>query len=130
MNFKICPDALGITTSLVCAVHCAVLPLFLTSLPILGINIIHNIWFETVMILLAAALGFYALYHGFKKHHHSKLPLKIFGSGMIFLLAKQIWHPWEIFFLLPAVVMIVSAHYLNYRLCGKANHCHTTDCNH
>ncbi|MCH5600168.1 MerC family mercury resistance protein [Niabella ginsengisoli] len=27
-------DALGITTSILCAIHCAVLPLFLVALPL------------------------------------------------------------------------------------------------
>jgi hypothetical protein len=53
MNFKINWDALGITASLACAIHCAVLPLMLTSLPLFGINIIHNAIFEYSMIGLA-----------------------------------------------------------------------------
>jgi len=59
MNFKINWDALGISASLACAIHCALLPLFLTSLPLFGINIIHNYWFEASMILLAMAIGGY-----------------------------------------------------------------------
>jgi hypothetical protein len=26
--------------------------------------------------------------------------------------------------------LIVSAHFINYRQCRKADHCHTSDCNH
>ena len=44
--FKINYDALGITASLACAIHCAVLPLLMTSLPVFGINIINNYFFE------------------------------------------------------------------------------------
>ena len=54
---KINYDALGIAASVACAIHCALLPLVLTSLPVLGINIINNTWFEVFMILLAAAIG-------------------------------------------------------------------------
>ncbi|HNE92671.1 MAG TPA: MerC domain-containing protein, partial [Chitinophagaceae bacterium] len=50
MAFKINWDALGISTSIACAIHCAVLPLVVTSLPLFGINIIHNLWFEFSMI--------------------------------------------------------------------------------
>ena len=42
MNHKINWDGLGVTTSLICAIHCAVLPLLFTSLPLLGGDIIHN----------------------------------------------------------------------------------------
>src|SRR4028118_703088 len=123
-------DALGITTSLACAIHCAVLPLMLTSLPVFGIDIIDNLSFEYFMILIAALVGCYALYHGFKKHHHSWLPLITFGAGILLLVAKQAWHEWQLWLLFPAVVLIVLSHFLNYRLCKKANHCHTNDCTH
>jgi hypothetical protein len=130
MGKKINWDALGIGTSLACAIHCALLPLFLNSLPLFGINIIENTGFEYLMILLAFIVGAYSLYHGRKKHHHSWLPLVIFGVGIACLLAKMAWHEWRIWLLLPAVVCIVYAHFLNYRLCRHHNHAHSDDCNH
>ena len=128
--FKINYDALGIAASVACAIHCAVLPLLMTSLPILGINIIKNTAFEYGMILLAAAIGFNALRHGFKKHHHKKTPVLLFSIGIIFLLLKQSFEEYQLYFLIPAIAMIVSAHTINYFSCRKANHCHTEDCNH
>ena len=77
-------DAIGIGASLACAVHCALLPLFLSSLPLFGINIINNNFFEAGMILLALCIGSYSLYHGYKKHHHSWIPLIVFFIGFIF----------------------------------------------
>lgn len=130
MKSKINWDALGITTSLACAIHCAILPLLLTSLPIFGINIIDNISFEYCMIFLALGIGLYALYHGYRKHHHNVFPLFIFCAGIALLFAKQAWHTWQLWLLVPAVICIVTAHYLNYNLCKKANHCHVHDCNH
>ncbi|WP_153796485.1 MerC domain-containing protein [Foetidibacter luteolus] len=130
MNLKINWDALGITASVACAIHCAVLPLFLTSLPVLGFEIIDNIAFEYLMIILAFAIGAYSLYHGWKKHHHSWAPFIIFSAGIALLFAKQLWHNYQLWFLLPAVVLVVAAHYVNYRLCRKAKHCHEHDCSH
>jgi len=130
MSFKINWDALGITTSIACAIHCAVLPLVMTSLPLFGINIIENDWFEYSMIFLAFIIGAYSLYHGYKKHHHSFLPFIIFTVGIIFLLVKQIWHEWHIWFLIPAVILIVTAHIINFRSCRVHNHAHSDDCNH
>ncbi len=129
MNLKINLDAVGITTSVACAIHCALLPLLLTSLPLFGINIIDNADFEFFMIALAFFVGVYALYHGWKKHHHNFLPLLIFCCGMMFLFAKQIWHQWQLWFLIPAVLLIISAHFLNYRFCKKADHCHISNSN-
>ena len=127
---KINWDALGIATSIACAIHCALLPLILTSLPLFGVNIINNLSFEFFMILLAFCIGAYSLYHGWKKHHHRSLPLIIFCVGMFLLFSKQIWRPYELFLLIPAVIFIVSAHYLNLRFCSSHNRAHQDDCNH
>jgi hypothetical protein len=128
--FKINYDALGIAASVACAIHCAVLPLIMSSLPILGINIINNFWFEIFMILLAMGIGLHSLTHGFKKHHHRVLPIIVFIIGISLLLVKQILHQYQIWFLVPAVILIVSAHYINYRQCRIADHCHNDDCKH
>jgi hypothetical protein len=130
MNVKINWDALGITASLACAIHCALLPLFLTSLPVLGVEVINNVFFEYFMIFLAFGVGAWALYHGRKKHHHHWGPLILFTIGMLLLLSKEIWHEQHLWFLFPAVICIVGGHYYNYRLCRKANHCHAHDCEH
>jgi tetrahydromethanopterin S-methyltransferase subunit C len=130
MKIQINWDSLGIVTSIACAVHCALLPLILTSLPLFGVNIIHNNFFEAGMIALAFVIGSIALYHGYKRHHHRVLPLLIFSAGFIFLVLKQILITYEIWLLIPAVIFILTAHFFNYNFCRKANHCHTTDCNH
>lgn len=114
---KINWDALGITASVACAIHCALLPLFMTTLPLLGINIIHNSAFEYGMISLAFAIGTKALWHGFNRHHHRLTPWLLFTIGMILLIAKQIWHSQELVFLPFAVLFILWAHGANYRLC-------------
>jgi MerC mercury resistance protein len=130
MKNKINWDALGIGASLACAIHCALLPLFLSSLPLFGINIIHNIGFEIGMILLALGIGSYSLYHGYKKHHHSLLPLALFFSGFIFLVLKQFFIQYEAWLLIPAVALIITAHLINYKSCRVHNHAHSYDCNH
>jgi hypothetical protein len=130
MKIQLNLDALGMATSVICAIHCAVLPLVLTSLPLFGINIIHNNLFEAGMITLAFIIGCFALYHGYKRHHHRLLPLLIFTAGFLFLILKEIFVGYEKTLLIPAAVFILSAHVFNYRFCRKANHCHSTDCNH
>ena len=127
---KINWDALGIGTSLACAIHCAVLPLFYTSLPLLGINIIHNTAFEVSMTLLALTVGTYSLLHGYRKHHHSLVPLFIFFAGFSFLVLKQFFIHYETRLLVPAVLLIVVAHLINYRSCRVHNHAHSDDCDH
>jgi len=119
MNIKLNWDGLGIATSIACAIHCALLPVLLTSLPLFGVNIIHNVLFEWVMIGIAFAVGSYALFHGYSKHHRSLLPILLFTGGFILLVTKQFFPEIETVFLVPAVIMIISAHWLNYRFCQR-----------
>ncbi|MEP7257485.1 MAG: MerC domain-containing protein [Flavitalea sp.] len=123
-------DAMGIVTSLACAIHCAILPLMLSSLPILGINIIDNQAFEYFMILLAFSIGFYSLWHGYRKHHHRTAPLMIFSAGIALLIAKQLWHNYQYWLLPFAVILIITAHLNNYKSCQVHNHAHADDCDH
>lgn len=120
MNIKMNWDGMGVVTSLACAVHCAILPLIASSLPLFGINIIHNIFFEWGMIALAFFVGVYSLAHGYITHHRSFYPILLFNAGFVFLITKQIFHDYENYLLIPAVIFIVSAHYLNYRLCHQS----------
>lgn len=130
LKWKINWDAMGVATTVACAIHCAVLPLLVSTLPVLGINIIDNAGFEYGMIGMAFVIGITALWHGFRRHHHSFWPIALFAAGILFLVAKQLWHQWQLWLLIPAVLLIVTAHLINYRFCRVHNHAHTDDCNH
>lgn len=123
-------DALGIAASVACAIHCALLPIFLSSLPILGMDIIDNPFFEAAMIAMAAVIGFRSLRHGFRKHHHTRLPLIVFAVGICLLVLKQVWHEQQLLFLIPALLAILTAHILNIRQCRNTPHGHDASCRH
>jgi hypothetical protein len=102
----------------------------LSTLPVFGINIIDNTAFEYFMIFLALCIGAYSFWHGYRRHHHSFMPLVVFCLGILLLFAKQIWHAYQ-FWLLPfAILFIISAHLINYRSCRVHNHAHADDCDH
>lgn len=130
MQGKINWDALGITASVACAIHCAVLPLFLSSLPLFGINIIHNLVFEAGMVFLAFCIGAWSLYHGYRKHHHNKWPFILFSAGIILLIVKLFFVHYDTWLLIPAVTLIIAAHFSNYRRCRIHDHAHADDCDH
>jgi MerC mercury resistance protein len=119
MKFTINADMLGMGASITCAIHCAVLPVFVSGLSIFGVNIIHNFWFESGMILLAFVIGIFSLRHGFLRHHRNSLPFLLFTGGMTFLLAKEFWQVFELILLPFALILIISAHYFNYRFTRK-----------
>lgn len=119
MRIRINWDAIGVTATVACAIHCALLPVFLSTLPLFGINIIDNPWFENGMIGLAFLIGTYSLLNGYLKHHHRFYPVLLFAAGILLLVLKQFYHQYQYFFLVPAVILIISAHYLNWRSCQK-----------
>jgi hypothetical protein len=113
---KINWDFLGIGASVLCGIHCAILPLLISSLPIFGINIIHHSGFESLMILMALAIGSISLIHGYRKHHSEVFPMILFGIGICLLFARQFWPSFEIWLVSFAVPGIVIAHIANFRL--------------
>lgn len=119
MKIKINADLIGIGASITCAVHCAILPIFLSGISIFGVNIIHNLWFESGMILFALGVGIFSLRHGFTRHHRSLYPFLLFTIGMIFLFAKQFWREYELILLPFAIILIISAHIFNFRSIRK-----------
>ncbi len=121
MKRKINWDKVGVTTSLVCAVHCLALPLLLTSLPILGIDLIQNESVEIAMIVLAFLVGIVALAKG-RKAYRSYLPIIFFIIGIGCLILKEVWHAWHNTILVPAVFFILLAHYTNHKM-TKASKC-------
>ena len=123
-------EGLGVAASLACAIHCALLPLFITSLPLLGVNIIDNAGIEFTLIGLAFVIGFISLRHGYRLHHHKIWPLTFFSAGIGLMIVKELLPGKPLWVLIPAVALILWAHWLNHKLCRKANHCHNTDCNH
>ena len=123
-------DAIGIGASLACAIHCALLPLFFSSLPLLGINILHNTSFELGMIVLSFFIGAYSLYHGYKKHHHSYKPIILFTIGIALMLSRLVFRNIEIVLLFPAAFFIIIAHVNNHMRCRVHNHAHADDCDH
>ncbi len=124
MKIKLNWDGLGVVTSVLCAIHCGLLPVVLPTLPLFGVNIVHNAFFEWGMITLAFTVGAYSLYHGFMRHHHSYLPAIYFAIGFCFLVAKQFYNSNELLLLIFAVPFIIYGHWKNFMLCSK-NHCHS-----
>ena len=123
-------NALGLSAGVICAIHCALLPLFISSLPLFGIELLNNIYFELAMILIAVLIGTFSLWHGYKRHHHHLLPLYLFYAGIVLLVLHQFFTDAKLLFVVPSSLFIISAYYLNWKYCRVAKHCHASDCNH
>lgn len=106
---------MGIGASVLCALHCTLLPLIATSFTLFGINLVHHEGFDWIMIVIAFAIGAYTLRSGYL-HHKSLKPIFLFCIGFGCLVLRLLWHELELWLLLPAVVFIIWAHLLNFRL--------------
>jgi hypothetical protein len=106
------------------------LPLLISALPLFGINLLNNIYFESGMILIALIIGSTTLWHGYKRHHHRMIPLLSFLSGMALLILNHFIEDYKLLLVIPSSILIILAYFLNWRFCRQAKHCHSSDCNH
>jgi hypothetical protein len=119
-------DNVGMTASILCAIHCAVVPLIITTLPLIGLGFLANPWFEWGMIIFAVFIGFYAIGISYVRSHHKVLPLLLLLAGFAVIIAGHLfvtdWH--EAIVVPIGGLLIATAHFFNYRytaVCSSEN---------
>jgi hypothetical protein len=120
-------DRLGMSASLACAVHCAVLPLLLAALPAIGLAWLDSAWVDWTMVALAAVIALRAHRGGFRLHR-SCLPSGVAVAGLlaivttICLLKGSASHHYV---QASGAVVVASSHFLNRHLCRNCKACST-----
>lgn len=123
-------DRLGISASLLCAVHCAILPLAMTVLPLLGVGFLAHGWFEVAMVALSVVIGVLSLGRSYRIHKQLN-PIFMMIAGAVILLFNLLGHSshnetleaLHPFIALLGGVMIISAHRVNMKLCSSCTRC-------
>jgi MerC mercury resistance protein len=112
-------DRIGMIASTLCAIHCAVVPVLLTSLPLIGLGFLANQWFEWGMILFALIVGIGSLAWSFLHTHRRPAPLILFIAGFVYVVSGHLWlHGWKEAIVVPlGGLSIVTAHFINRRYC-------------
>lgn len=110
-------DFIGFITSLLCALHCAALPILLSMAPLAGLQFLANPWIEYVIILLSFFIASNALIHGYRKHHHKLLALTIAVIGFVLIGLGQVLEPeWrEALLTSSGGTIIAIAHLVNWK---------------
>ena len=110
-------DRIGMIASTLCAIHCAVVPILLTSLPLIGLGFLANRWFEWGMIVFALVVGIGSLAYSFFNTHRRVTPLILFLVGFIYVVGGHLWlHGWKEAVVVPlGGLSIVTAHFINRR---------------
>ena len=126
-------DRIGATGSLVCAIHCAVLPLLIATLPSLGVAVWLGEGFEQGFVLFATLLGLFSVVWGYRRHRAVRaLGLLLPGLAVLWLGAyyAPLHHA-----LVPHAIamtfggtMVGLAHLANLRL--NHGHVHDATCVH
>ncbi len=119
-------DYLGITASLICAVHCSVLPIAI-GLGFLGSGFLagHGT-FEMIFIILSMFFAFSSLYQSYQKIHRKIIPFTLFVSGLIMVITGLYFHGIsEVILATLGGIIIALSHFYNIRLSQQINGCCT-----
>ena len=126
-------DRLGATGSLLCAIHCALLPLAIALLPSLGIATWLGDDFEQGFVVFATLLGLFTLLWGYRRHRAVRA-LGLLVPGLSALWLGVMVQPLHEAAVPHAVVMTLGgtlvglAHLANLRL--SHGHVHGAHCAH
>ena len=114
-------DHAGMTASVLCAVHCAIVPLLITVLPLAGLGFLANPLVEWSMIIFALFVGCYAIGSSYFRIHHQALPVLVLIAGFMVIITGHIWvHGWREGIIVPmGGLLIATAHFINYRYAGN-----------
>lgn len=125
-------DSIGFSASLICAIHCALVPLFITSLPLLGLEFLADPAVESTMILTGLAIGITSLAHGYLHHHRNFAALVILVAGFAIIATGHLaaFAAHESLITPVGAGTVAFSHFVNWRLCNhdqkhahKADHC-------
>jgi hypothetical protein len=116
--FKLYLDAAGFSASLLCAIHCAFVPVLLTLSFFEGLYFLADPTIERVVLAISFFLALVSLLPSYLKHHHRLSPILIFvlGAFLIILGRLDLSSLWEILFTSVGATCIAVAHLVNWKL--------------
>lgn len=126
-------DRIGATGSLLCAVHCALLPVVIAVLPSLGVSGVFGAGFEVAFVLFATLFGLVVLVWSYRRHRAMRA-LSLLLPGLAVLWAGILYAPLHHSLVAHAVTMTFGgtlvglAHLANLRL--NHGHVHDATCAH
>jgi uncharacterized membrane protein HdeD (DUF308 family) len=117
-NVKSKWDKLGFFLSLVCAVHCASMPLLVALLPLVGAGFLHNPVLELVLMGTAVLIAGIILIKDYLQIHKSFIPLWLLLAGVAAKLSGIFifGHQYEPVIITSGAAFILLAYIANWRL--------------
>jgi len=116
-------DTSGAALSLLCALHCLLLPTLITLAPSLKLGWLAQGWVHITILVLVVPVVIAALWRGYSQHK-DYTALVVGGLGLLSLVAAVVvGHALHIEGTLTLIgsIMLIAAHTINYIMCRK--HC-------
>jgi hypothetical protein len=121
-------DRVGATASLVCAIHCALMPLCITLLPLVGLAFLASEWVEWCLVGLSAVIGVTSLCLGYRRHRSPRALSLLAGGLALIALGRMLERGgiarWGVPILVAGGLLVATAHWINRRLCDTCIRCH------
>ena len=120
-RYRVLLDRLGATGSLLCAVHCALLPLLIAILPSIGVATWLSEDAEEWFVIFASLVGLFSVVWGYRRHREVRA-LGLLLPGLAALWFGVLYPPLHASAVLHALVMtcggtlVALAHVANLRL--------------
>ena len=119
-------DFLGFSASMLCAMHCALLPFVMTVGVLSGLSWLNAPWIEISFILISIVLAAFSLYPAYKKEHANAKPLQIATLGFFLLFLSRIAGHGSVYEVIPIVIggiLIAISHIINWQLLKTKKQC-------
>jgi hypothetical protein len=128
INYKSNWDRLGIALSVVCMVHCLMLPLAVLALPMIAVQWLHVGAVHTLMAIVLVPVAVLALVPGLRLHRKWGVAgAMAMGLGLLSTAAfageGSVAHEWAVPLTIAGGAILVVAHSINLRLCRSCPAC-------
>ncbi len=116
-------DSLGFSVSLLCALHCAIMPIALTFSTLSGIAFLDNPAIELSIIVLSCTLALTSLTLCYLRHHQRLSPvLWAIGGFLLIGTSRLIPEGAEALVTPIGAGLVALSHYVNWRLCRNKDY--------
>ena len=125
-RFATLVDRVGASASLLCAVHCILLPFVLALLPLIGLEFLAGHTFERIFVACAALLASASIITGYRRHGHSHALFLMVPGIALLLFGVAIDLDVHVLIHTASVVtgglLVASAHITNLVLTHRYHH--------
>ncbi len=122
----------GVWASLICAIHCTILPLLMILIPTTGVYLFINETFEFVLLGLSLLFNITNICFGYRQHKSNKA-VAILAFGIFSFVVGRLMHHhsedhkihFDIFniLMISGGLLMALSSFINDKLCSNCNKC-------